>query len=66
MFLDGSILEIFTNDTTTLTARVYQNPSPRLRLVLDGNAELTSLNIWQMNPISKDRLTGSLCTPHNE
>ena len=61
MFLDGSVLEVFANNTTSLTARLYQNPSPSLRLTLDGNAEIASLNIWQINPISKDRLTGSLC-----
>lgn len=60
MFLDGSVLEIFS-DTTALTARIYKNPSPRLRLALEGNVEITSVNIWQMNPISKDRLTGSWC-----
>jgi len=61
MFLDGSLLEIFSDGATTLTARIYQNPSPLLHLALNGNAELTSLDLWQMTPISKDRLTGSLC-----
>jgi hypothetical protein len=31
-------------------------------LKLRGDAELTSLDAWQITPISKDRLTGSLCT----
>ena len=66
MFLDGSVLEAFANDTTSLTARLYQNPSPSLRLSLDGNAEIASLNIWQMNPISNGRLTGSLCASKNK
>jgi len=62
MFLDGSVLEVFANGTTALTARIYQIPSGTLRLKLEGNAELASLDAWQINPISKDRLTGSLCS----
>lgn len=61
MFLDGSVLELFS-ETTALTARIYKNLSPRLQLALEGDVEITSLNIWQMTPISTDRLTGSLCS----
>ena len=61
ILLDGSILEIFANDGIALTARVYQKSSGPLRLKLDGGAELASLDVWQMKPISKDRLTGPLC-----
>ncbi len=61
LFLDGSMLEIFANDTIALTARVYQIPSGPLHLKIEG-AEVVSLDAWQMNPISKDRLTGSLCS----
>jgi hypothetical protein len=62
MFLDGSVLEIRANDTTFLTARIYQIPAGPLRLKLEGNVELISLYAWPMTPISKDRLTGSLCS----
>ena len=62
MFLDGSVLEIFVNQTVALTARIYTVPSGPLRLKLAGDAELISLDVWQMKPISKDRLTGSLCS----
>jgi beta-fructofuranosidase len=62
IFLDGSVLEVFANGTTSLTKRIYQNPSGPLTLKLEGNAGLTSLDAWPMNPISKDRLTGSLCS----
>lgn len=62
MFLDGSVLEILANDTTFLTARIYQIPAGPLRLKLEGNVELISLYAWPMTPISKDRLTGSLCS----
>ena len=62
MFLDGSVLEVFANGTTALTARIYQIPSGPLRLKLEGDVELASCDAWQMKPISKDRLTGSLCS----
>jgi beta-fructofuranosidase len=61
-FLDGSVLELFVNGTTSLTARIYTIPSGPLRIKIEGEAELTKLDLWQMTPISKDRLTGSLCS----
>lgn len=61
LFLDGSVLEVFANETVALTARVYQIPSGPLRLKMEGDASVSSLSAWQMKPISKDRLTGSLC-----
>jgi beta-fructofuranosidase len=60
--LDGSVLEVFVNRTTALTARIYQTPSSPLRLKIEGNAEPINFNAWQMRPISNDRLTGSLCS----
>ncbi|MGC1451699.1 MAG: GH32 C-terminal domain-containing protein, partial [Candidatus Sulfotelmatobacter sp.] len=62
LFLDGSVLELFVNETIALTARIYQIPSGPLRLKIEGDVELTSLDVWQMTPISKDRLTASLCS----
>ena len=62
MFLDGSVLELFANEATALTARIYQVPAGPLHLKLESNADLTSLDAWQIKPISKDRLTASLCT----
>jgi beta-fructofuranosidase len=62
MFLDGSVLELFANGTTSLTKRIYRIPSSPLTLKLDGDADFTAFDVWQMNPISKDRLTGSLCS----
>ncbi len=61
-FLDGSVLEIFANGTTALTKRAYRIPSGPLTLKLEGDAEVNSLDVWQMMPISKDRLTGSMCS----
>ena len=31
MFLDGSVLEVFANETTALTARIYQIPTGPLQ-----------------------------------
>jgi beta-fructofuranosidase len=60
-FLDGSVLEVFANGTTSLTARIYRVPSGPLQLKIKGPAELRNFDAWQISPISKDRLTGSLC-----
>jgi beta-fructofuranosidase len=62
MFLDGSVLELFANNTVVATVRVYQNVSGTLRLKLEGNVELVSLGAWQIKPISKNRLAGE-CNP---
>ena len=57
VLLDGSSLEVFANHTVVITARVYTVPrSPLLIEVSDPDA-LRSIDVWQMNPISKDRLT---------
>lgn len=61
MYLDGSVLGIFANQTTALTARMYQIPSSPLRLKIAGNADLISLDAWQITPISHNRLTSPLC-----
>ncbi len=62
IFLDGSVLELFVNATTVLTTRHYKLPSGPLRLKVDGKLDVASLDVWQMSPITKDRLTGSLCS----
>jgi beta-fructofuranosidase len=62
MFLDGSVLELFANNTVVVTARVYQNTSGPLRLRLEGDVELLSLRAWEIKPISKNRLAGD-CNP---
>ncbi|HEX4786554.1 MAG TPA: glycoside hydrolase family 32 protein [Candidatus Sulfotelmatobacter sp.] len=62
VFLDGSILEIFVDGTTALTKRIYTIPPRPLMLKLQGAMEIDSLNVWQMRPISNDRLTGSMCS----
>jgi len=54
-------LEIFANETTSVTVRIYRTASGPLRLTLAGDVEIQSLEAWQMTPISKNRLTSPLC-----
>jgi hypothetical protein len=62
MFLDGSVLEIRANETTFITARIYQIPTGPLGLKLEGSVEDAVLDAWQMTPISPNRLTAPLCS----
>lgn len=61
LLLDGSVLEVFANGTTSLTARVYEIPSGPLRLKFEGDPGTASLKVWQITPISKNRLTSPFC-----
>jgi len=59
-FLDGSVIELFLNNQVTLTKRFYYPgpTAPELSLSITGNPEdITRLSLWQLTPISKDRLT---------
>jgi hypothetical protein len=57
LFVDGSVLELFGNDSTVITERVYKVPAGPLRLVPSDFTDLRSLDLWPISPISKDRLT---------
>jgi hypothetical protein len=61
MILDASVLEIFANASTAITARVYQPTSGLLKLAVSGDAEIASFKLWPMRAISKNRLTSPLC-----
>ncbi len=57
--LDASVVEIFVNQRCALTTRVYQIPAKPLSVVI-AEADLSaidSLQLWQITPISPDRLT---------
>lgn len=58
LFVDASVLEIFANLTTAITERVYTAPKGTLRLSVSEVSSLRSLDLWPLQPISKDRLTG--------
>jgi beta-fructofuranosidase len=62
MFFDGSVLEIRANETTFITARIYQIPAGPLSITLEGKLEDAVLDAWPMKPISPNRLTAPLCS----
>ena len=54
IFLDRSVLEIFADDRTCLTSRIYPTRSDSTRLVIftqNGSAILHQLSIWPMKSI---------------
>jgi beta-fructofuranosidase len=60
MYIDGSVIEVFINQQIACTKRFYYSgtAAPRTRLRIDGNtASLAGLSIWQLAPISANRLT---------
>jgi beta-fructofuranosidase len=57
VFLDGSALEVFANQTAVITTRIYTVLKGPLRLEVSDPAVLRSLDLWPMKPISNDRLT---------
>jgi len=60
IFLDASVIEIFANDRACLTSRVYPSRPDSLgvgTLARDGKARLRALDVWEMRPVSGDRLT---------
>ena len=59
-FVDGSVIELFVNSQATSTKRFYYpgNTAPEIAVSITGNAkDVTRLSLWQLQPISKDRLT---------
>jgi sucrose-6-phosphate hydrolase SacC (GH32 family) len=60
VFLDASVIEIFANGRACLTSRVYPSRSDSLGIGVFArghNATLKALSIWEMRPISANRLT---------
>ena len=60
VFLDGSVIEMFANGRACLTARAYPARADSIGVGLvarGGTAQLKSLDVWEMRPISLDRLT---------
>ena len=59
-YIDGSAIELFINNQITITKRFYYpgKTAPEIALTFTGNkSDVTSLSLWQLTPISKDRLT---------
>ena len=59
ILLDASLAECVVDDRAAVTERCYTVPRAPLRLVLrEGDLDvITALHVWEMKPISKDRLT---------
>ena len=60
VFLDASVVEVFANGRACLTGRIYpsRNDSVGVNIFAkDGRARLQRLDAFEMNAISRDRLT---------
>jgi sucrose-6-phosphate hydrolase SacC (GH32 family) len=59
-FVDGSVIELFVNGQVSCTKRFYYpgTTAPEITVSVTGEAaDITRLSLWQLAPISKDRLT---------
>lgn len=58
LFLDGSVIEAFVNDRLAHTSRIYNLDPEQTTLDLrDPASSIQEATLWQMRPISPDRLT---------
>jgi beta-fructofuranosidase len=58
LLFDGSVAELLCNNRHAITTRIYRQPKGPLRLHLaDPNGAFSTLQAWQLRPISQDRLT---------
>ena len=59
IYVDGSVAEVIVQDSAAYTKRFYYAGSvaPRVQLQVEGMATIESLSMWQIDPISSDRLT---------
>jgi beta-fructofuranosidase len=60
LFLDASVVECIVDESIALTARIYTIPNGILRIAVrdaDPGGAILSLQIWNVKPISRDRLT---------
>ena len=60
IYIDGSVAEVFVNKQITYTKRFYYSgtdaPAMSLR-ILGKTTNVSSLEMWQLTPISPNRLT---------
>jgi len=59
IYVDGSVAEVIVRNSSAYTKRFYYAGSvaPRIQLQVEGTATIESLSMWQIDPISSDRLT---------
>ena len=60
IYIDGSVAEVFVNKQITYTKRFYYSgrEAPKVQVSIVGaTANLSSLEMWQLAPISPNRMT---------
>jgi beta-fructofuranosidase len=58
LFIDGSIIETFVNSKEAMTTRCYTASAAEIQVAWTGPVDaLSTLEVWNITPISKDRLT---------
>jgi beta-fructofuranosidase len=59
IYVDGSVAEIILNRATAYTKRFYYKGSqaPSVTLCIEGHPDALHVSMWQIAPISPDRLT---------
>lgn len=59
IFVDGSVAEVCINQRIALTTRVYHVPAGPLRIsaAVADSGTISAFRIWEVKPISPDRLT---------
>ena len=59
ILLDASLAECIVDDRVAVTERCYTRPEAPLRLIVreEDLDVITALHVWEMKPISNDRLT---------
>jgi beta-fructofuranosidase len=60
VFLDASVVEVFANGRACLTGRIYSSRNDSVGVNIfakEGRARLQRLDAFEMNAISRDRLT---------
>jgi beta-fructofuranosidase len=58
LYIDASVAELICDRKHVITTRIYRRPDGPLRITLGDSdlSQLTSLQAWQLRPISSDRL----------
>lgn len=62
VFIDASVIEIFANGRACLTDRIYPAGSDAVGIGFfseGGTTRLKSIEVWDMQPISSDRMTST-------
>jgi beta-fructofuranosidase len=60
LYIDGSVIEVFVNSQVVYTKRIYPLSSSAEDLCLQWTgrtSNIVGLSVWQLSPISADRLT---------